>query len=84
MLRVWSSGAYLPSWIYDIADEMGIFLWSEFGEFKLPKMALHSTINMRQNSPMLNIPPMPAIWLNIRKRQLIKSYEVIHLSPIVR
>jgi hypothetical protein len=27
---------------------------------------------------------MPAIWLNIRKRQLIKSYEVIHLSPIVR
>ncbi|CAL5870672.1 uncharacterized protein PFLUO_LOCUS4912 [Penicillium psychrofluorescens] len=30
MLRVWSSGAYLPDWIYEIADEMGIFLWSEF------------------------------------------------------
>lgn len=32
MLRVWSSGAYLAGWIYDIADEMGIFLWSEFRE----------------------------------------------------
>jgi beta-mannosidase len=31
MLRVWSSGAYLPDWIYDMADEMGILLWSEFG-----------------------------------------------------
>lgn len=30
MLRVWSSGVYLPDWIYDIADEMGILLWSEF------------------------------------------------------
>ncbi|OKL55987.1 hypothetical protein UA08_08773 [Talaromyces atroroseus] len=30
MLRIWSSGAYLPDWIYDIADEMGILLWSEF------------------------------------------------------
>ena len=30
MLRVWSSGAYLDDWIYDLADEMGILLWSEF------------------------------------------------------
>ena len=30
MLRVWSSGAYQPDFIYDIADEMGILLWSEF------------------------------------------------------
>ncbi|KXL48604.1 glycoside hydrolase family 2 protein [Acidomyces richmondensis BFW] len=30
MLRVWSSGAYLPDWIYHMADEMGILLWSEF------------------------------------------------------
>lgn len=30
MLRVWSSGAYLPGWIYDMADEMGLLLWSEF------------------------------------------------------
>lgn len=30
MLRVWSSGAYSPDFIYDLADEMGILLWSEF------------------------------------------------------
>lgn len=30
MLRVWSSGAYLDDWIYDLADEMGLLLWSEF------------------------------------------------------
>lgn len=30
MLRVWASGAYSPDFIYDIADEMGVLLWSEF------------------------------------------------------
>ncbi|KAL6851836.1 glycoside hydrolase family 2 protein [Trichoderma novae-zelandiae] len=30
MLRVWSSGAYSPDFMYDIADEMGILLWCEF------------------------------------------------------
>lgn len=30
MLRVWASGAYAPDFIYDLADEMGILLWSEF------------------------------------------------------
>ncbi|GAB7352815.1 hypothetical protein MBLNU459_g3430t1 [Dothideomycetes sp. NU459] len=30
MLRVWASGAYLPDFLYDIADEYGILLWSEF------------------------------------------------------
>lgn len=30
MMRVWSSGAYLPDFIYDIADERGVLLWSEF------------------------------------------------------
>ncbi|CAI6248673.1 unnamed protein product [Periconia digitata] len=30
MLRVWSSGAYAPDFMFDLADEMGILLWSEF------------------------------------------------------
>jgi beta-mannosidase len=30
MLRVWASGAYSPDFLYDIADEKGILLWSEF------------------------------------------------------
>ena len=30
MLRVWASGAYTPDFIYDMADEKGILMWSEF------------------------------------------------------
>lgn len=30
MLRVWSSGAYGPDFMYELADEMGILLWTEF------------------------------------------------------
>ncbi|KAF2800922.1 glycoside hydrolase family 2 protein [Melanomma pulvis-pyrius CBS 109.77] len=30
MLRVWSSGSYSPDFMFDLADEMGILLWSEF------------------------------------------------------
>ncbi|PVI08499.1 glycoside hydrolase family 2 protein [Periconia macrospinosa] len=30
MLRVWSSGAYAPDFIFELANEMGILLWSEF------------------------------------------------------
>ena len=30
MLRVWASGAYSPDFLYDVADELGILLWSEF------------------------------------------------------
>lgn len=30
MLRVWASGAYSPDFMYDLADQMGILLWSEF------------------------------------------------------
>lgn len=30
MLRVWSSGAYSPDFMFDAADEMGILLWTEF------------------------------------------------------
>ena len=30
MLRVWSSGAYLPDFMYDLADQHGVLLWSEF------------------------------------------------------
>ncbi|KAK5153536.1 hypothetical protein LTR04_006197, partial [Oleoguttula sp. CCFEE 6159] len=30
MLRVWASGAYSPDFIYEIADSLGVLLWSEF------------------------------------------------------
>ena len=30
MLRVWASGAYTPDFVYDMADQQGILMWSEF------------------------------------------------------
>ncbi|KAI2616054.1 glycoside hydrolase family 2 protein [Hypoxylon sp. NC1633] len=30
ILRVWASGAYSPDFMFDIADELGLLLWSEF------------------------------------------------------
>ena len=30
MVRIWASGAYSPDFLYDLGDEMGILLWSEF------------------------------------------------------
>lgn len=38
MLRVWSSGAYSPDFMYDVADELSILLWreSEIGDALYP------------------------------------------------
>lgn len=30
MLRIWATGAYCPDFLYNLADERGILLWSEF------------------------------------------------------
>ncbi|KAJ5899406.1 hypothetical protein N7495_004150 [Penicillium taxi] len=67
MLRVWASGAYLPDFIYDIADEQGILLWSEFQfsdalypvdqEF-LDNVAAEVIYNVRR----LNHHPSLALW----------------------
>lgn len=67
MLRVWSSGAYLPDFIYDIADKHGILLWSEF-EFSdamypvdkpfLENVAAEVVYNVRR----VNHHPSLALW----------------------
>ena len=67
MLRVWASGAYLPDFIYDIADARGVFLWSEF-EFSdalypvdqpfLDNVAAEVSYNVRR----LNHHPSLAVW----------------------
>ncbi|CAI7606787.1 unnamed protein product [Penicillium pancosmium] len=80
MLRVWSSGAYLPSWIYDIADEMGIFLWSEF-EFSdaeypanssyLAQYEEEATYQVRR----INHHPSLALWVGGNElEQIMLSY----------
>ena len=66
-LRVWASGAYLPDFIYDIADENGVLLWSEF-QFSdalypsddkfLENVAAEVTYNVRR----LNHHPSLALW----------------------
>lgn len=67
MIRVWSSGSYLPDFIYDIADERGVLLWSEF-EFAdalypvnknyLENVAAEAKYNVRR----VNHHPSLALW----------------------
>lgn len=67
MLRVWSSGVYLHDFIYDLADERGILLWSEF-EFSdalypvddafLENVAAEVVYNVRR----VNHHPSLALW----------------------
>jgi beta-mannosidase len=67
MLRVWASGAYTPDFIYDIADEMGVLLWSEF-EFgdSLYPVAPEFLDNVREeanyNVRRVNHHPSLALW----------------------
>ncbi|KAL4864628.1 hypothetical protein BDV12DRAFT_200957 [Aspergillus spectabilis] len=67
MLRIWSSGAYLPDFIYNLADERGILLWSEFqfsdamypvNEEFLSNVAEEVVYNVRR----VNHHPSLALW----------------------
>jgi len=67
MLRVWASGAYSPDFMYDLADEKGILLWSEF-EFGDALYPVDSEFldNVRQeaeyNVRRVNHHPSLALW----------------------
>lgn len=67
MLRVWSSGAYSPDILYDLADEMGLLLWCEF-EFSvsLYPVAPEFLENVRQEAVYqvrrANHHPSLALW----------------------
>lgn len=76
MIRVWSSGVYLPDFIYDIADERGILLWSEleFSDTLYPDDPLYKenvigevTYNVRR----LNHHPSLASWIGSNELELI-------------
>lgn len=41
MVRVWGGGSYLPDWAYDLADEMGIMLWTDFRRRALASLSTH-------------------------------------------
>lgn len=67
MLRVWSSGAYAPDDFYDLADEMGVMLWSEF-QFSVSLYPVNPEFleNVRQeavyNVRRINHHPSLAVW----------------------
>ncbi|CAK3987319.1 glycoside hydrolase family 2 [Lecanosticta acicola] len=67
MLRVWASGAYGPDFMYDLADEKGLLLWSEF-EFGCALYPVHPEFldNVRQEAEYqvrrLNHHPSLTLW----------------------
>ncbi|KAF2170649.1 glycoside hydrolase family 2 protein [Zasmidium cellare ATCC 36951] len=97
MLRVWSSGAYLDDWIYDIADEMGIFLWSEF-EFTdatypnndryFAEYEAEAYYNVRR----VNYHPSLALWAGGNELEAVinqygigkENYEMIQLQILIK
>lgn len=95
MLRVWASGAYTPDFIYDIADEEGVLLWSEF-EFgdSLYPVNQEFLDNVREeaiyNVRRVNHHPSLALWaggswiffLTLPKRGLIYVDQAMSLNPL--
>ncbi|KAI0113164.1 glycoside hydrolase family 2 protein [Daldinia grandis] len=86
MLRVWGGGSYLPDFIYDIADEMGIFLWSEFqfGDALYP-VDPDFLENARQevvyNVRRVNHHPSLALWAGNNEIMLLMIYILEVIAP---
>ncbi|XXH01764.1 hypothetical protein Hte_008125 [Hypoxylon texense] len=86
MLRVWASGAYLPDFIYDIADEMGILLWSEFeyGDALYP-VDPEFLENSRQEAVYqvrrVNHHPSLALWAGGNELELVVLYLATATDP---
>ena len=81
MLRVWASGAYTPDFIYDIADQEGVLLWSEFefGDALYPinqdfidNVVAEVTYNVRR----VNHHPSLALWVGGNE---LESLELDHI-----
>ena len=79
MLRVWASGAYQPDFIYDIADEMGILMWSEF-EFSDTMYPVTQDFleNVREeadyNVRRINHHPSLALWAGGNELENLELY----------
>ncbi|KAI8959331.1 glycoside hydrolase family 2 protein [Daldinia sp. FL1419] len=86
MLRVWAGGAYLPDFIYDLADEMGIFLWSEFqygdalypvDEDFLENARIEAVYNVRR----VNHHPSLALWAGNNEVELVMLLLLEIIAP---
>ncbi|PSS05193.1 glycoside hydrolase family 2 protein [Coniella lustricola] len=86
MLRVWASGAYSPDFMYDLADEMGILLWSEFefGDALYPVDAAFLE-NARQEAEYqvrrINHHPSLALWAGGNELENLELEEVYEHAP---
>lgn len=86
MLRVWASGAYSPDFMYDLADEMGILLWSEFefgdalypvDEAFLENCREEATYQVRRT----NHHPSLALWAGGNELENLELAEVSLFAP---
>lgn len=86
MLRVWASGAYSPDFMYDLADEVGILLWSEF-EFSdaLYPVDAEFLENSRQEAVYqvrrINHHPSLALWAGGNELESLELQEVCENAP---
>lgn len=86
MLRVWASGAYSPDFMYDLADEMGILLWSEFefGDALYPVDPAFLE-NCRQEAVYqvrrINHHPSLALWAGGNELENLELPEVLQAAP---
>ena len=86
MLRVWASGAYTPDFIYDIADQEGILMWSEFefGDALYPvdqafldDVREEATYNVRR----VNHHPSLALWAGGNELESLELQLVDNADP---
>ncbi|KAM7214875.1 Glycoside hydrolase superfamily [Rhypophila decipiens] len=86
MLRVWSSGAYSPDFMYDLADEMGLLLWSEF-EFgdalypATPEFLANSLAEATYQVRRVNHHPSLAVWAGGNELENLELYLVNYSAP---
>jgi len=86
MLRVWASGAYSPDWLYDLADEKGILLWSEFefGDALYPTDAAFLE-NVRQEAEYqvrrVNHHPSLCLWAGGNELENLELMLVNNTAP---
>lgn len=86
MLRVWASGAYSPDFMYDLADEMGILLWSEF-EFSDALYPVNAAFleNSRQEAVYqvrrVNHHPSLALWAGGNELESLELALVYEQAP---
>ncbi|KAI2784258.1 glycoside hydrolase family 2 protein [Daldinia loculata] len=86
MLRVWAGGAYLPDFIYDLADEMGILLWSEFqyGDALYPvdpDFLENARVEAVYNVRRVNHHPSLALWAGNNEIMLLMILILQIIAP---